>query len=1132
MANCTCIKLKTLDQRLTVVQQPVLASGDVGTVHVEYELDSYWEGYTPSGTFYTGKQPENIYEQPLVGGVCVVPWEVLQEDGVLYIGLRGVDQAKRVKTAAPVRYRIEKGSPCGTGTTSEPTPDVYQQILAVAGAAYDKAQSVEERADAGDFNPSATTISELVVAELANRGQLNSEFVQSTEEMKDPTKLYILPDMHIYGARKYEVQGEPLFTNLADPTDGNWAGGHQLTEEGQVVGAPGYAVTNILELNAVTHDVIRIRGLGAMDGFAHTLCLGEDGTTIEDAAVPAAETSTHYSYNYDADTGEVRLHVLDPLPVGGIEIYKFRTSGKLTGTAADVVITLNEPIKYAVAYEYEWYDTGKRADGQEGPAGPAGPAGAGVYIQSVETSLLPGGTNIVTFSDGTILPVQNGENGAQGRPGNDGIGVAGADGVSATHSWDGTVLTVTSASGTSSADLIGPAGPEGPQGQTGADGYTPVKGVDFWNADDKEEIEADISAEVADQLADKAQLQPEYADSLEVLEEKGDTSKLYVLPDGYIYAYMGTYAEGGTVPNFTNQIPISKDTAGNIYNGTGFKDGIKFSSSNGAETAQSGYVATGYIPIGYGSSGTATGEQVIHLSAMKMAGGDNNSRIAFYLADKTFAGVATAGNLATTPTKNNGYYTLGNDGFINMIDVTGFTANYHVNLNKDIAFFRLSAPGIDTNSILTVNEPIEYTTTEGGLVYKWANTGHAFVPADYEDRILDLEAGLAVAEENIESLKKTSSSGSNTSGEAVPEAVATGASNLVTKALSREYTGDNILRFVAFSDAHQRNTDTLITKGTVELGKAIGEIVNQINVGFIANLGDSAWAGYGDSKEVVRDQLKQFNKFTKPYFKGELELKCEGNHDDSVYSIIDNDGDGTTASISKFTPQEIHALVHSKPEDVVYDSAHFIDGYFYKDIPHLKTRVICLHTEQGTGDGAVMEGYQLKWFAETALNMSGKADWNVVTMAHRPPTYGNASLCYDATSIIEAFINKTNFSHTTNDGTQIAIDYTNKSCQYVAHFHGHTHAFSVVKMLKRKNGMANVEINAWEIGIPNACYYRSNQNKGNANEIIARYSTETTYNKADVDGQRTSFNLVTIDLDGKTVYADNYGAGIDRVINY
>ena len=129
MANCTIIKLKTVDQRLTIVQQPVLSSGDVGTVRVEYELDNFWEGYATSGTFFTGRQPENIYEQPLTAGACVVPWEVLQEEGVLYIGLRGADSTGLVKTAAPIRYRVERGSPSGNGTSAEPTPDVYQQLM-------------------------------------------------------------------------------------------------------------------------------------------------------------------------------------------------------------------------------------------------------------------------------------------------------------------------------------------------------------------------------------------------------------------------------------------------------------------------------------------------------------------------------------------------------------------------------------------------------------------------------------------------------------------------------------------------------------------------------------------------------------------------------------------------------------------------------------------------------------------------------------------------------------------------------------------------------------------------------------------------------------------------------------------
>lgn len=153
MAQCTVIKLKTVDQRLTAVQQPVLASGDVGTVRVEYALDSYWDGYTASGTFYTGKKPEDVYEQPLTDGACVVPWEALQEDGVLYIGLRGVDGAGLVKTAAPARYRVEKGSPCGTGTTTEPTPGVYQQLLVKARNAEEIAQGVRDDADSGKFTP-------------------------------------------------------------------------------------------------------------------------------------------------------------------------------------------------------------------------------------------------------------------------------------------------------------------------------------------------------------------------------------------------------------------------------------------------------------------------------------------------------------------------------------------------------------------------------------------------------------------------------------------------------------------------------------------------------------------------------------------------------------------------------------------------------------------------------------------------------------------------------------------------------------------------------------------------------------------------------------------------------------------
>lgn len=53
------------------------------------------------------------------------------------------------------------------------------------------------------------------------------------------------------------------------------------------------------------------------------------------------------------------------------------------------------------------------------------------------------------------------------------------------------------------------------------------------------------------------------------------------------------------IPSYTNQIPISKDASGNVFNGTGYKEGYRLNSS-GAEVAASDYVVTGYMPFKLG----------------------------------------------------------------------------------------------------------------------------------------------------------------------------------------------------------------------------------------------------------------------------------------------------------------------------------------------------------------------------------------------------------------------------------------------------------------------------------------------------------------------------------------------------
>ena len=84
-------------------------------------------------------------------------------------------------------------------------------------------------------------------------------------------------------------------------------------------------------------------------------------------------------------------------------------------------------------------------------------------------------------------------------------------------------------------------------------------------------------------------------------------------------------------PSYTNQIPISVDTNGNIYNGTGYKDDTGISSA-GVERTKTGNLATGFIPYNYGDTiridrfdTTATGDK-------------NNGGVFFYNESKTYLG--------------------------------------------------------------------------------------------------------------------------------------------------------------------------------------------------------------------------------------------------------------------------------------------------------------------------------------------------------------------------------------------------------------------------------------------------------------------------------------------------------------
>lgn len=263
---------------------------------------------------------------------------------------------------------------------------------------------------------------------------------------------------------------------------------------------------------------------------------------------------------------------------------------------------------------------------------------------------------------------------------------------------------------------------KGDKGDKGDPGHTPVKGEDYWTEEEQAEIQDDCVDYISTELAKRGQLTPEFANSI---ADCTDTTKLYVLPDGMIYAYMAD-----TNGLYTNQLFGAVDSDGSPYNGgKGWKTDTRL-NSGGTESAQDGIEVTGFVPVKFGDVVYLKNVQFIHkgTNADKCyitAYNSNFSKIADWRADsesERSAFVFDDNNVLTKITLKNA------GGFSSSID--------------NVAYLRICADEINGGSIITVNEEIVETTERA-----WQSTGHAFVPADYEDRII-------AAEKDIDRLEK------------------------------------------------------------------------------------------------------------------------------------------------------------------------------------------------------------------------------------------------------------------------------------------------------------------------------------------------------------------------------------------
>lgn len=223
-----------------------------------------------------------------------------------------------------------------------------------------------------------------------------------------------------------------------------------------------------------------------------------------------------------------------------------------------------------------------------------------------------------------------------------------------------------------------------------------------------------------------AQISPEFANNI---SECTDMSKLYVLPDGYIYAYMigeGQKEESsfGTT-SWDTFSPISNPENAYVFNHIG----ASLSGSLKSISVKCDGALSTKFAVAHMNNGVVTSVDDIYITT-KVGENTYVNGVDFY-----YEGTIQEGDLI-------GYCLA-----YRCVIYYGKSENEWCYKTNSLTDYTLTAKSYG----FALSAVVE---TSGEAEYMWTNTGHAFVPADNEDRIIALE-------EDVADLKKNGTSGTD-----------------------------------------------------------------------------------------------------------------------------------------------------------------------------------------------------------------------------------------------------------------------------------------------------------------------------------------------------------------------------------
>lgn len=210
---------------------------NVDTFSLVFDFDSMWEGYTKRITFFNDgieEHSSNPIEIPLEDS-CIIPWEVIQSPGNLYLSIKGTKQDTNEVILTqlmnnPIKVNIAGLS--GGVVPAEPTPDMVTLIMSTAQEAKDIAQSVKDDADAGKFiGPPGPKGDQ---GERGPRGEQGEKGEQGIQGLPGTTVYSELTDKPIING--VTLEGDKSLSDLGVPTKIS-----ELTDDSDFVKRDEYA---------------------------------------------------------------------------------------------------------------------------------------------------------------------------------------------------------------------------------------------------------------------------------------------------------------------------------------------------------------------------------------------------------------------------------------------------------------------------------------------------------------------------------------------------------------------------------------------------------------------------------------------------------------------------------------------------------------------------------------------------------------------------------------------------------------------------------------------------------------------------------------------------------------------------